>query len=466
MCYSNPFWKREVAPEHKFDFVDVDEFREQSSWRKFQRFLVFVVIIKSILVYVADFWTAYLLLTSNSWGDSINPSVPFTISKWVFVGCIIMSYILLLWEFRKARRIVKSRDIAYAFTNIAAYRVWSIKGYPYFCLFAQISQSTRITDDIAFFIFFRLKTWKTLIIAEGPRQVINAVTLWAMLYEKYDLDVEAALFETQSSMSKQMAFILMTFTLGIFVIYFTMLVLAFLLYIPLLISIRGNLKEYVCHLVDKRVTELLKRNTRKRVLLNQREAILAARKLKTPGATPVITPLLKNGSIEKKLFMQPTLPRFDDIEELKRTPSRADTYAAVNSPLMAPPPPPYPTHQRRTSFESIYSTSTMLTCRGFNPELAPPVPYVAMRSHSPIPQPVAPVFNGSMMMNAAPPPTMPPYGPPPPLPVSPMPTTIGPLPPSRYDENERKRVERWGGNRGEGESCGHGQNGFANTRMW
>ena len=38
--------------------------------------------------------------------------------KWIFFGCIIASFLLLGWEWLKARKIIRSRDISYAFTNV------------------------------------------------------------------------------------------------------------------------------------------------------------------------------------------------------------------------------------------------------------------------------------------------------------------------------------------------------------
>lgn len=44
------------------------------------------------------------------------------IGKWIFFACIIVSFLLALWDARKARAIVKSRDISYAFTNVMAHK--------------------------------------------------------------------------------------------------------------------------------------------------------------------------------------------------------------------------------------------------------------------------------------------------------------------------------------------------------
>lgn len=103
---------------------------------------------KSFAVYLADLYTAIALLASDYWAgtilqseaaqDSNTVQVPFTIGKWIFTGCIIFSFLLLLWEARKARAIVRSRDISYAFTNVMSQNYYSMKSYDYFCLFRQV----------------------------------------------------------------------------------------------------------------------------------------------------------------------------------------------------------------------------------------------------------------------------------------------------------------------------------------
>jgi hypothetical protein len=56
----------------------------------------------------------------------------------------------------------------------------------------------------------------------------------------------------------------MAFTVTIWFISFANLIVAFFIYIPLLCRIRGNLKEYACHKIDKRIDELLRKKSRKR----------------------------------------------------------------------------------------------------------------------------------------------------------------------------------------------------------
>jgi hypothetical protein len=42
--------------DHKFDFIDVEDYVDNSPWRKFKYSLVFAVVIKGILIYCADLW--------------------------------------------------------------------------------------------------------------------------------------------------------------------------------------------------------------------------------------------------------------------------------------------------------------------------------------------------------------------------------------------------------------------------
>ncbi|RIA87700.1 hypothetical protein C1645_695823 [Glomus cerebriforme] len=254
MCCCKPSqWRseRNVIQDHKFDFVDIDEFYERSTLRKFKYSLVFLVVLKTILVYIADLWTAGILLIFDRWGSSVNPKIPIYISKWIYVGAILMSFIILAWDIKKARPIIASRDISYTFTSLVATRFYTLRSYAHYCFFCQIQESTKIVDDIAFFVYFSFKGWKRLIFAELPRQAVNAFTLFSIVqgnHQRKYWDITAY----GDTNVQRLAVALMAFTLVVFLLSFSMLCLAFILYIPLLCHIRGNLKEYCCHKVDKR----------------------------------------------------------------------------------------------------------------------------------------------------------------------------------------------------------------------
>lgn len=251
MCCSKSKWQREPVQDHKFDFVYIDEFYERSCIRKLQYLFVYLFVFKSISVYIADVWTAGILLIFDRWSSSVQPKIPFSISKWIFVGCIAVSFTLLALDMKKARNIIKSKDISYAFTSVIAYRYYVVKSYKHFCFFKQINNSKKIADEVAFFVFFAFKGWKRLVFAEAPRQAISAFTLYSLFQSNKSgryFDVN----EYGSSIVQRLVMALMLFTLLVFVASASRLIVAFLLYIPLLCHIRGNLKEYCCHKIDKR----------------------------------------------------------------------------------------------------------------------------------------------------------------------------------------------------------------------
>ncbi|KAI8384995.1 uncharacterized protein BYT42DRAFT_564317 [Radiomyces spectabilis] len=296
---NGPKWKREVVQDHKFDFVDLDEFYDPSCRTHIGHLFVYVLAIKSFLVYVADLWSGVSLLVIGH-QDNVDPAIPTEVSKWVFLSAIIISFILLFWDAIKARRIIASRDIAYAFTSVMVNRYYSIKDYQYYCLFTRISRSRKTSDDLAFFIFFTLKGWKRLLLAEAPRQIINVVTLQSLIPQWIELNQgKVTLHNTVlgHSIVQQLMTGTMLFSVIVFAISFILVLAAAVLYIPLLCHIRGNLKEYCCHKVDKRIAEILKQQARRRLERGQKGLSPQNRK--------------KAKQLEADVLPEPTLPQLD-----------------------------------------------------------------------------------------------------------------------------------------------------------
>lgn len=221
-----------------------------------------------------DHWAGNILSESD---ESSTIKVPFTIGKWIFLGCIIVSFLLLAWESRKARMIIRSRDISYAFTNVMANNYYSMKSYDHFCFFSQINNSKKKKDEFAFFVFFTFKGasitdsyydmttddllfcewtgWKRLLLADAPRQVINALTLYSF-GKAFNFTTDLSKYYNNSSgdFSIVRAGVLCTmiFTVVVWCGSAILLAIAAFMYIPLLCYIQGNLKEYCCHKIDKR----------------------------------------------------------------------------------------------------------------------------------------------------------------------------------------------------------------------
>ncbi|KAG9317577.1 hypothetical protein JVU11DRAFT_1785 [Chiua virens] len=330
MC-SGPAWKREVVPDHKFDFVDVREFTDNGFFMRLKYLWLYIIILKSFLVYISDIFSATTMLTTSAWSNQIFNDcqnqegcfyIPFDIGKWLFVGCIIFGFLLLAYEARKSKKIIASRDISYAFTNVMANHYYSLRSYDHFCFFDHISNSTKKKDDFAFFIFFTFKSWKRLLLSDGPRQTINALTLYSIYLAKkgngpwYDVSK----YFTGNSLSISALTVSTFFTFVIFAGSLLLLTVAGICYIPLLCYIQGNLKEYVCHKVDKRIAEVIKRRNKERLAkaaaLAKKEAMGDYSHLKN-----------KKGEMIAKPLPQPTLPNLsvDDDDDatsiIKRGPS-------------------------------------------------------------------------------------------------------------------------------------------------
>ncbi|KAF9928302.1 hypothetical protein FBU30_002476 [Linnemannia zychae] len=256
-------WKREKVESHKFDFINVDDFVDNSCWRQFRYMLVFLIIIRGILVYCSDVFTAVNLLTGKKQDDIdfINNKLPYEVYKYLFTGCIFLGLVLLALDMRRAKGIIRSRDISYAFTSQIASRYYTVRSYPHYCFFAEIENSKKFVDNVAFFVFFTFRNWKRLLLANAPRQVINAT----ILYNEFHSHSDFNFFNwTNRDLFTKITYVAMIFTLTVFVSNMVSFIAATFMYIPLVFHIQGNLKEYCCYKIDKRIEELIKKSTKDR----------------------------------------------------------------------------------------------------------------------------------------------------------------------------------------------------------
>jgi hypothetical protein len=362
MC-GGPKWKREVVPDHKFDFINTREFNDTGFFMRLKYLWVYLIVLKSFLVYVSDIFTAVTMLTTTNWSNEIFKQcgkidgcvpIPFNVGKWLFVSCILVGFLLVAYEARKARKIIQSRDISYAFTNVMANNYYSLRSYDHFCFFDHISNSTKTIDDFAFFVFFTFKSWKRLLLADAPRQGINALTLWAVYLVQKDKPgswYDPRKYFQDFNNSTIALTISSFFTVAICAGSLLLLIVAGICYIPLLLHIRGNLKEYCCHKVDKRIGDIMKRKQKERraeaAKLAQKEAMGDFSHLKN-----------KKGELVAQPLPQPTLPNLsvdDDDDTSSMATSRRpppstytqDYYYGSEKGMDYPPMPaynPYSTH--------------------------------------------------------------------------------------------------------------------------
>ncbi|KAF9204505.1 hypothetical protein BGZ49_005220 [Haplosporangium sp. Z 27] len=115
--------------------------------------------------------------------------------------------------------------------------------------------------------------WKRLILADAPRQVINATILYqtfrghAFNLEKdgvFDWDSVVTGVDGDRLLLKKISLGAMIFTVFMFAISMIQLIIVSIVYIPLVSYIQGNLKEYCCHKIDKRIGELIRKKSKTR----------------------------------------------------------------------------------------------------------------------------------------------------------------------------------------------------------
>ncbi|KAJ3195842.1 hypothetical protein HDU82_001981 [Entophlyctis luteolus] len=386
-CCATAKWKRqrEQFPDHKFDYIDVDDFIDDSWTRKLNYSFIFFLTVKSVLVYTADLALLALMIESNAFSStfqcnstsatSISTSVaslfcaghditsmlaPTAARPWILLASIIMSLVLLLLDWRKGSIVIKSRDISYSLTNHVAYRYYVLKSYPHYCFFAEILNSRKTVDVLAFFVFFAFKSWKRLFLAELPRVYINALNMYDVLTTLIPSDYKYSnpivqyffafdkLYASRASNGLSLAAaILSTFTIMMWFFSFCVIVVAFFVYFPLLYIIRGNLKEYVCHKIDKRISELLKKKSRKRTE-EARKAELAEleriEKLKARAAADGSEISFKPAP-PMGLTQRPTLPDVGvdlDAPDFDSISAYGSTFTGYGGHPVYPPPPPQP----------------------------------------------------------------------------------------------------------------------------
>ncbi|KAJ9050400.1 Potassium transporter [Entomophthora muscae] len=258
-------WKREVIQDHSFEYLDVREFHDPSYFGHFKYAIPFLAVLRSTLMYASDFWTGYNLAFQYEtakklyFGNDSNSAY-----RIIFLISIAMSCLLLIYEVRKASRILRTRDISFTYTNIIAHRVYTLGSYHNFCFFQRISASPKFSDNVAFYVFFTLKGWKRVMFAVAPREAIKSIVIYE-LFRKNSFT-----FKYSTTISEDISVGTLVATNLLFCFALLQVVFASLLYIPLLFHIQGNLKEYCCHKIDKRISELLAKQRRKRQLQIQR----------------------------------------------------------------------------------------------------------------------------------------------------------------------------------------------------
>ncbi|KAK0641051.1 hypothetical protein B0T16DRAFT_461162 [Cercophora newfieldiana] len=337
----------EVQPEQKWDFISLGDFKSTNCFTPFAYGYLWFSLLLSVTVYAVDTFTAYQLLAFNAWSSQVEPTqlIPFDVSKWIFSVCIILSFLNLGFEHFRAQKIMRRGSVAESFLDNLAVRLESIRmgkgrGWKRFLVFAELTKSKKGSEIVALFTYFSFQAWVRIIICSGPRQVVNALTLYSVASVK--LTVEGDNFESSFSNffekiralameDVRQALILsgMLYTLVIWLFAFLSLLIAALFFVFYLWHIiprdDGGLTGFCERKINKRLKQIVSVKINKAMADDERKK----RKAEIKAA-------MKNGQ-DRPMTMQPSLPTIPNLgygseDSLPAMPSlsRADTLVTLD----------------------------------------------------------------------------------------------------------------------------------------
>ncbi|KAL4791685.1 hypothetical protein BDV19DRAFT_370120 [Aspergillus venezuelensis] len=348
-----------VALEEQWDYINLSDFKSESCLSLFSYFFLFVLLIVSIAVYAVDTFTAVTLLAFSRWAGQIEPAIPFKYSRWIFAACILLSFALLAYRWLRAIRAIRSGSVAKSYLDSLAARVQSIRmgehgrGWRRFLVFGELTKSRKGAEYAALFAYFSFESWMNIVLADGPRQVVNAITLYSVMQMDLLPGGENAVEEDKAGIlqffdnvkilaeeNNLRALVLagMLFTLVIWVLSMIKLIIAIVLYLLFLFhhipSEDGTLKRYCRRKINTRLKCIVRTKVNKA--------------LAKGTALQDRTPTNPNMAVDLK----PTLPVLggDDKGPIVTTISRTTTQATMatlpdytSRPGTAPPQEREPT---------------------------------------------------------------------------------------------------------------------------
>ncbi|KAI1178002.1 hypothetical protein F4777DRAFT_586998 [Nemania sp. FL0916] len=335
----------EIQPEQKWDAISLQDFKSSSVFTWLAYGYLYFSILLSLAVYGVDIFTAINLLAFNQWSSSIKPTqlLTFDQTKWIFAGTIIASFVNLIFEHFRAWRVMKRGSVAECYLDTLAVRLESVRvgsgqGWRRFLVFAELTKSKKGAEYVALFSYFSLQSWIRVLLCSGPRQVVNALTLYAVYTLNLTPTDDSSFGSTiggffsnlkaLAAENTQQAVILsgMLFTLVIWIFSFLFLLLGVVFYVFFLWHYiprdDGGLHGYCERKVNKRLTSIVKKKINKALAKSELKLVQG----QGSSGGPTVEP--------QRLERQATLPTFMDVEKGDTLPgmpmlNRNDTMATL-----------------------------------------------------------------------------------------------------------------------------------------
>ncbi|KAL8781031.1 MAG: hypothetical protein Q9213_006208 [Squamulea squamosa] len=349
--------------------------------------ILYIFLFISVAVYAVDIFTAANLLFFNRWSGQVKPVISFKIARWIFAACILVSLVLLVYRWIRALRVIRSGVVAASYLDPLAVRIQSIRpgargrGFRRFLVFGALTEGRKGAEYVALFTYFSFEAWMRIIFAQGPRQLLNAQTLYSVM--QADLlpadqhppkDGHSALSQfwinvgILASHNREQAAILfgMLFTLIIWLISVISLLLACICYVTFLWrhipKSDGTLSRYCRRKVDSRLSKIVSKKVDKALARGERLRAQEASKIfsrERPGEVkrqptiPLVgeghdafNPVLlsrqttqatlssgpsRHNSDRATVDRQPTIPNVSPLSDRPEAPSRSTTQSSAHT---------------------------------------------------------------------------------------------------------------------------------------
>lgn len=313
---------------------------------------LYISLLISVSVYGVDTFTAYNLIALDRF-NGFEPSIPLIVAKWIFVGCIIASWVNVIYEHIRAWRTMARGAVAESYLDSLAVRLQCIRifgkngmGWRRFLVFSELTKSKKGAEYVALFTYFSFQAWIRVLVCSGPRQVVNAITMVGVYQENLnpgDPDPATSILRFFENFKKLMdkdtnqAVMLcgMLFTLVIWVFALLSLLLAVCFYILFLWHYipngDGGLSGYCQRKIEGRLTKIVSVKVNAAIQEEERKMRKAHDKAEKKGEKPILgrqatLPQLFDQK-EDKLPAMPMLHHSDSVATLPQYSSRAGTPA-------------------------------------------------------------------------------------------------------------------------------------------
>ncbi|KAF2766615.1 hypothetical protein EJ03DRAFT_174542 [Teratosphaeria nubilosa] len=324
-------------PEYtqKWEFITLSDFRHASFWTSLAYGWLWFMAFVSVAVYTLDTYTAVNLLAFNTWSSSVKATLSIKYTKWIFSGCIILSWVLCMYGWLRAIRVIRRGGVAESYMDPLAVTLQSMRsqGWRRFLVFTELTKSKKGVDYIAFFVYFAFQGAIRVILAEGPRQAVNAYTLYSVMDARIEVhhgpsdghtSIQQFFINLQTLANENtrqtLIYCAMLTTLVIWVFSALSLIIATILYLIFLwhyIPQRdGRLKVFCRRKIDKRLEKVVEHKIKAALEEEEEAKRREARKLereRKKNGEPLPPPKMLG-----EVGRQPTLPQLGDSPNLSK----------------------------------------------------------------------------------------------------------------------------------------------------